>query len=42
MDMFFPFVPLLIERYDFLVNELDASEKRECLVRVPCVVLTTQ
>lgn len=33
MDTLFPYVPLLIERYDFLVNELDTSEKRECLVR---------
>lgn len=32
MDTFFPYVPLLIERYDFVVNELDAVEKRECLV----------
>ena len=35
MDTLFPYVPLLIERYDFLVNELDTSEKRECLVRLP-------
>ena len=40
VDLFFHYVPLLIERYDFLVNELEAAEKKECLVRIISILLT--